>query len=1492
MKAKNTLERHDRHKVWHRVIALLMCAAIMITVVTPTLPATTAAAATKEGPLFSGDIDLTAQKNNGDLDQAIHFIIRHWHAAEDPNGNESVGTNFTVVVEGYIVPSGGSYKYYSRAYNSAYEESYVGTYKEFAEVTAATVSPYIKLVDGKVQIPMNPYHVGTYYHDRFAGFSISCGQFALTAYNGDEENYNEGAMLVIDPDKYEYTHLVKAHVFYTSELLSVDGEAEMGDGNNQTDFPPYIDTTTVATASATRKYYNTSNGLHTDKTASVNEEYDDNRTFDLDLEAWFIDGDPVNVGLILDASGSMGFTANTPKPIRVLDPNDSTYNPLGLDSTLLNTLKTNRVTSGGTFGTNDFISDTNLAKILNTHNTDNSSIRSSGYTYFLFDPRSSVQEFVPLGYWSGTLKNGYPANGDNAIGSLSTGSGAGWYYINPSSKWNENYYNEDLESGKTLNGIPTGYTFKDDIPVNPEGIAPTGGTGKSFTPGATSASKFYIDSNGYLRCFYYVNKNGLNDGYGASYVYENGDEDYIKVEALQRALGTFVTELEAHSPESLVSAVRFSTADANLIESNLVLLDWTANVREAQQAMSMQRGTGGTREGTSSTGSDFSNIVGSGLMQYNYGLTGNTCTIKGLEAFDTYLDPRLNDYKKATGRNGEKYIIIFTDGKDTDLPSAGNVPENTAAYKKAEALKAKGYTIFCVMLAGGPVMPKKNAGDPDGDYEIALNFLNALAGSADKKDGVKYVYSTEDEDVKAMGGNSVDALVAIFNGAGGILNQIANSLENYNVQDYIDPRFDLVDADGSTWHLNANGNVVVVDKDGEETEYDLRGGQSAPILLSEDTALTNSALNATLKFDSAQNMYYLVWTEQTIPGSSLGAAKTPIWHGRLTVRAKDDFIGGNAVLSNGNDKNENYVYNPDYQSSASSGIDKSAGRKNENPSKGFPRTTVNVSPDSTEIEEDDLIYMGEIWSETTVAKNLLAAAKEATQGSAEYYYWEYLERYVEYYNAHPGALPAPKGMNVNGELTLEDLIDALFGSGDVEVPYCYLPNEDDSNQTGRQEHEQDVLGYLTYSIEKQSGQASGETKDTETRYADLTVTYDPLPVDSDRENANEKLVTEKRANDPVYAWDREYKEEQGDPVAEKTVEEGSHTTKIVSGEVALQVELSAEDIAALAAGGVTKITYTADLMRTKPGSTAKEKVGTFTTEIEITPDGGYTLVLSEIEYDDTNYDYVDEYGLPLGTYTLANCHAEFEGTFTVNPFVFYDPYVVDDEDEYTDDVFVLDIDGKETPDDYMAKLDTANDQVELGAKASDSSEYTDARFGLFRVTGDPVGALSISKTVKDIDSGDTEFTFTVKFTLPEGETPPALTDGVGYSYTGESFANNVTAPADGDLKLTKVEGEENTYTGKITLKHGQRIVFNDFPVGITYEITEIDIPDGYIQRSAKYDSGEITTGGLSAAAFINAPPFVLPETGGNGTGIYWLSGALFLLLATAPVFYAKRKRSF
>lgn len=764
---------------------------------------------------------------------------------------------------------------------------------------------------------------------------------------------------------------------------------------------------------------------------------------------------------------------------------------------------------------------------------------------------------------------------------------AGWYYVNHTSKWNEIYYNAAIQTAKVFcapqkgalfdknNPASIGYfTDRIIVPATDRTGAANNDTLGEYTPDASSTTKFFIDSAGYLRCFFYTTSD--DDAWSSSYVYYCDDSQYIKAEALQRALGFFTTKLREKSEHTLVSATRFSTNDIPSTEyDKLVMLDWTNDNSQIQSIMSLERGTGSSsREG----GTRENDRSAYGVNQYNYGLTGQTSTKTGLQSF---LDNLAKDNQAIRNDGHKKYLIIFTDGRDTDITYTinGNTVTiaNNDAKGIADTLKGPGYnyTIFCVMLTGGPITSGSD------EFKAAKAFLETLASSPN------YVFTTEDADLdsSASAQSKVDLLTQIFTEK--ILAIMMDELDGYTVQDYIDPRFDLVDASGYTWYLNAGGNVIVKDRKGQtNATYNLAAGQPVRIHLSSDEDLADGTQWADLYYDSSANMYYLKWVNQTIPNGAVGITEVDPWHGRVTIRAKDDFLGGNDVLSNGNAADQNWVYNPDSEDTGeyanSSGIDDTKREKDDNGnmtdvnkdvSKGFPRTTVNVMPPIGDVEDNQIIYEGENLFAREIADKILELFKtgqiiipddaedgdqddqggEGEQGDLDSnvdpdelayqeellnywkylrsrYYWEYLCRYAK---ANPdGLLPKYEGLTDEQafEKRLEDLVERILAAGEdgYEINYYYLdddyPDNVKTTQTG-EKHTSDCLGTLKYTWTENVGHKAGDedyneykypngpTTDTNTRKSTLSVSYDPKTAD---ERWGDWLASDNHGADDEY----------------------------------------------------------------------------------------------------------------------------------------------------------------------------------------------------------------------------------------------------------------------------------------------------------------------------------------------------------------------------------------
>ena len=832
---------------------------------------------------------------------------------------------------------------------------------------------------------------------------------------------------------------------------------------------------------------------------------------------------------------------------------------------------------------------------------------------------------------------------------------AGWYFITHSGQYDNHY--KLIGTGKRLVGLSGTQTYKGVEGVNVRDLV----TGCTYTNKETDTPiRFYVDANGDLLCFFSAS---IGDS-KCSYVYELKDGEYVRTESLQRALGVFVTELNEFTPAARVSAVRFSTDNIRDL-SELVLSDWTDDPSESTAVLSLERGSG-SEKGTA-TGSALSSA--NGLNQYNYGLTGSTSTWRGLQAYIDYLMEYDDPYEGASV-DVPKYLIIFTDGADSDHNGNKSEEERGKALALANQLKNDNdYTVFTVLLDGGAMS--------DESYANAEEFLLSLAGKSvydDPEDNVNnYFFSVhkakEELGSAAAGMNDADILMQIF--VDRILEEIVDPLENYTVKDYIDPRFDLVDGEGVVWRLNADGSVIR--SDGEMIT--VGSALDTQITLSESS--DEIARYPYLCYDSDVQLYYLRWADQIIPASAVGANRLAVWNARVTLRAKDDFLGGNAVLTNGNAAAQNLVFSSD-DAAPSSGTDRANDRNN--PSKGFPRVTVNVQPLGAEQEKELTVYMGEKISMETVLADLMERA--VAEG---WYCWEYLARYEDVQGAAEELAEAfIRGYEADG--TFENTV--------FEIPYFYL------GEAGSDMHRADGLGTMIYSVEPPADKLllsrTGWTlKTNDAINAVFRAAYTPFDA-HERKTANDTLVTEKNS----YLWDEDYKPAAG-TAAERTDAVVSDRIEVVSGEIALQVLVSDEAAAKLQSIRET-VTYTADLYWDSV------RVGTFIAEISADTLTDKT-VNAVIKYDDTDDFDRAAYGLPLGTYTVKSGHS---AAALPLGFSFGDIMLSETKSDYLPDLFSQGT-GSSTPENYIAAV--SGKSFILGGRDVGDRLYTDQRFGLAQV---------------------------------------------------------------------------------------------------------------------------------------------------------------------------------
>lgn len=183
-----------------------------------------------------------------------------------------------------------------------------------------------------------------------------------------------------------------------------------------------------------------------------------------------------------------------------------------------------------------------------------------------------------------------------------------------------------------------------------------------------------------------------------------------------------------------------------------------------------------------------------------------------------------------------KYIILFTDG----APSYES--DTTATEASISTLKSKA-TIFTVALSS------RN------DLEVPGSTKNNIEWMKDLATDEKHAFNVSD----ASGLGSIFKTIQDT-----ITHNIA--ITNATITDVIDPRFVII---------NDNNNKVI-------TNAELANGK--PITLQNGGVVS---LN--------ENSYQVVtWNKQTIPNKAEGKR----WSNTITVRAKDEYIGGNNVPTN------------------------------------------------------------------------------------------------------------------------------------------------------------------------------------------------------------------------------------------------------------------------------------------------------------------------------------------------------------------------------------------------------------------------------------------------------------------------------------------------------------------------------------------------------------------------------------------------------------------
>lgn len=396
--------------------------------------------------------------------------------------------------------------------------------------------------------------------------------------------------------------------------------------------------------------------------------------------------------------------------------------------------------------------------------------------------------------------------------------------------------------------------------------------------------------------------------------------------AVKDSAKSFISTLKESSPESEVSIVWFS-------------------------------GNEGSSDTT--TVRDYCTLTDAGVNTLNAFIDKKTTTSGGTPMGDA-LSQAYTKIKAA--HNSNKYVLLFTDGMPGHYDEAGSASNDwhqrfncmsaNKACNYAEKIKAENdgnailYTVgyFKTGRDSKDSQIYWHKGDSDSSYDRSAHSTTTWWG------GSSYNHDTLTTDTaflsdyiatKASGNNQYafttsdkEQLTGIFQALAGKIGDLY-SVTPTKIVDTIDTRFKLTEAS----RIALVGNVEGV----KNTET--------------NTTTYTKADNTIVITENANGTTTIIWTGDAAKIRNAEDPTNPGWHVNFQIQAKDDFIGGNVIPTNGSD----------------SGIYLNDGTTNTKP---FPQPSVNVKLLNHTLDNKEIIfYKNETITSNNFAKELLDAYK-------------------------------------------------------------------------------------------------------------------------------------------------------------------------------------------------------------------------------------------------------------------------------------------------------------------------------------------------------------------------------------------------------------------------------------------------------------------------------------------------------------------------------------
>lgn len=574
-----------------------------------------------------------------------------------------------------------------------------------------------------------------------------------------------------------------------------------------------------------------------------------------------------------------------------------------------------------------------------------------------------------------------------------------------------------------------------------------------------------------------------------------GNTDTSKLAALKNAANTFIDTLKSKSPESEIAIIWYSGHEGNNEKLTDVLefrkLNTDAGVTELREKIKNKQADGGTP----------------------MGVALETAKAQLLEA-----------------HHENKYVVFMTDGlpghnsNDNWNCMVANNAVNNANFIKEQATL---YTVGVGLNDAGSFNWKEGHSAVTEDYTghegwketlwwggttthknsnhgsiTGSEFLSEHIASKSSDGTKKYAYDT----------NGLNDLVNTFNVIAGSIGDLF-TVQPKEIVDVIDARFKLT---------NDGLNDLATNRRLGTGKIKTHNDGSKEIIWTDST--TGSVVGKVTIVEPGDGTTKITWTEQA---ARIGNAATENendkgWNASFRIQAKDDFIGGNMIPTNG----------------ADSGIYLNGGgiKEFEQPSVNVKLLNLNIGSKKITVFKGDPITAKNFGNELAETIKVVQLNKKETLTAVE---------------------PMDAGKN---SVKLPDLEDADIKKLNTDKALTI-------GSEGRYQYiypgSKDAVGYFTYTYKIVRGNADEHLANSvgeKVEEYQLTVTYHPYS----KEVRKQKLAKIKEPDEEVYTAenapipDLVERPKGGISVDSSVASTGTYTVKVIAGELQIVKKLDAQ----------------------------------------------------------------------------------------------------------------------------------------------------------------------------------------------------------------------------------------------------------------------------------------------------------------------------------------------